>query len=246
MKNKIRDCFNKAYLSYDHSNHVQTFSGKHLINFLLHYNPQSHIFKSIIDLGCGTGCVTQKLAKTLDYETLFAIDFSYQLLLIAKQKLFFSGNQAIKLIQTDFDEFDFKLLFNLAFSNMALHWSIDIQKTFSHIYHHLDTRGLIAFSIPISGTFSALSAILPAHFYTTEQIISLLSETGFKNIAYLTKHFIQPFETILSALKSIKATGSHYTHVNPKYNHLLRMRKNLHKKQAVSLDYTLGFFVAHK
>ncbi len=96
----------------------------------------------IIDLGCGTGELTLRLADTLPESQTLGLDNSDSML--AKAKLhqrngvtFQSGDQA-HLSGT----------WDLIFSNAALQWSEDHPRLISHLYNCLNPGGQIAIQVP--------------------------------------------------------------------------------------------------
>jgi malonyl-CoA O-methyltransferase len=239
---KIKACFDKAYSTYDQHSQVQVFAGEKLIKAMfckISKKLSSEKIHHIIDLGCGTGTTTEKLVKQLRGQEFYAMDISEKLLLSAREKL---KNYTIKIIQKNFENFYFKeILFDLAFSNMALQWSADIQKTFSALYHHINTGGILAFSVPLADTFAELKKYNKNKFYTSDEIVNFLYDAGFKNSYYFLEKIQIDFDTLLNALKYIKLIGANYVRNYTKFKF---SRQGLHQK--FSLTYYIGFFIAEK
>ena len=72
MKSKIKECFNKAADTYDANCYIQKIAGKKLMSYLSEY-----VYKpdNILELGCGTGIVTEILANQYNnYNQFYALD----------------------------------------------------------------------------------------------------------------------------------------------------------------------------
>lgn len=217
----VKDCFNKAADRYDQHCYLQLETGDKLLSLI---EPA----ETVIDLGCGTGIVTSKL----QYNKLYALDLSDKMLKSAKLKL---GSNNIVYLERSFDDFN-GLELDLAFANMSLQWSEDLSKTIANINTNLKPGGVLAFSIPIMGTFEGvnISTIL---FYEFEQIKKLL--LNWQIIHAFSQSYSYNFSSLVEALKSIKAVGANYC--------------NSHKKSIISRDktphilqYNIGYFVARK
>lgn len=80
---------------------------------------------NILDIGCGDGNVTFKLAKLFPNCTIYAIDKSKTQIEIAN-KNFHSTN--ISFVEQDLYKLNYINKFNIVFSNSAMHWILDQKK----------------------------------------------------------------------------------------------------------------------
>jgi trans-aconitate 2-methyltransferase len=99
-----------------------------------------------VDLGCGTGELTRRLADALPESTVLGIDSSPQMLAraqsVARAGLAFEpGNQA-----------DLTGTWDLIFSNAALQWTEDHEALIPHLYGRLAPAGQIAVQVPSNHT----------------------------------------------------------------------------------------------
>lgn len=231
MKNKIRECFNKAVNSYDDNSNLQEEIGLNLLNRLKNYNVTNI---NIIDLGCGTGKITKHFASHFKYNKFYAIDFADLLLLKAAKYL---EPYNIKCFIADFDN---KLLrdFDLIYSNMALQWSSNLEKTIENIYSSLNNEGIFAFTIPLDGTFAQIEPNSRNEFVTYNEIISYIKKAGFSILEADLEVFN---EKGIKSLKAIKKIGANYI-INQKNKAILSRSK----LENFELTYKIGYFIGKK
>ncbi len=227
--------FNRAAATYNQFASMQTAAGLALIQ---HISSSKNHFTNILDAGCGTGTVTSMLANSLPHDSLHAIDISSALL-----------DQAKKLstdIQWQLQDFnDIQTQHDLIFSNMALHWSQSMTHTFNVFHRALVDGGMLAFTIPLSGTFAELPNELSIHdFSTPEKISALMQESGFRVTHTSCVTYREYFDNTLSALRSIKSTGT--CHVNRRRHSSLRGKDFLRSLSFMQLTYVTGFFIGVK
>jgi malonyl-CoA O-methyltransferase len=243
-KERIKFCFNKAADTYDQACAIQVQTGIELINLLQH---NKHSYPKIIDLGCGTGLITKKLADTIQNDEFHAIDFASKLLGIAKSRLL---NHKIDLYEADYDSLDVSSnSFDLAFSNMTLQWSLDLSNTLIATKNLLNPNGTLAFSIPIEGSLLELEKESSNQFHTINFITDSLREHGFTTIKCSTKKYSAHFPNIFEALKSIKKVGANCLIEKKKRNLTGKSFLNhtmSSKTKNFSLTYNIGFFTAKK
>lgn len=96
----------------------------------------------VVDLGCGTGNLTRRLADSLPDSEVLGVDSSPQMLertgeYVRPGLRFEIGN----LAELDGD-------WDLIISNAALHWSEDHEKLIPHLFHCLKLGGQIAVQLP--------------------------------------------------------------------------------------------------
>jgi malonyl-CoA O-methyltransferase len=239
---KVKECFNKANDTYDSNSLLQQAIGNELITKLKVFKPTA---KKIIDLGCGTGISTEKLANIYTpYSHFYAIDLAEKLLTQAKDRL---HGYNIQITETDFTTFNFSHSFDVVFSNMALQWSVNLNSTLKNTYAHLSDQGVLAFSIPAIGTFPELKLISKLQLYEEASISHLLNLNNFKVLHISSYNKTLKFSSVFSALRSIKLVGANCNHTTDNkasLSHLLRSRRTL--SQPFNLTYNISFFIAKK
>jgi trans-aconitate 2-methyltransferase len=96
----------------------------------------------VVDLGCGTGELTQQLAQTLPNSDVTGIDSSSSML----QKAASFASPQLRFEQGDQSQLTGE--WDLIFSNAALQWSEDHAELIPHLYQRLAPGGQIAVQVP--------------------------------------------------------------------------------------------------
>ena len=98
----------------------------------------------VVDLGCGTGELTRKLADALPNSNVTGIDSSTQMLDAARAASHSSPN--LRFEQGDQSQLTGE--WDLIFSNAALHWSENHSELIPRLYERLAPGGQIAVQVP--------------------------------------------------------------------------------------------------
>lgn len=112
----------------------------HDLTAMIEQRPKMHI----LDMGCGTGELTQELHATLSAKETLGIDNSETMLL--KTGAF--GSEILRFEQGNIEAFVADRPFDLVFSNAALHWVPDHETLFTRLASFLTPHGQIAVQMP--------------------------------------------------------------------------------------------------
>ena len=239
---KIKNAFNKSKASYDLHSGLQSHVGDQLIQLLLAVFHKQNLPR-IIDLGCGTGTNTQKLLDKIPVRELHAIDIADDLLKIAQQRL---QGKNVHVYAHAFDQpFTVDNAFDIAYSNMALHWSVSFDKTIQSLHSQLNKHGIIVFSVPLTGTLSELQP----HFSVNSmaqaaEVTQILNQTGFDVLAEQSEVVTLRFPDTLAALRSLKQVGANTSHTVR--DNRLSGKSLLRAVNIQQLTYNIGYFIARK
>ncbi len=107
----------------------------------------------ILELGRGTGYITEKLVHLFPNAQITAIDFAESMIAVAKQRrhvdeVTFRCEDIEKLILDDF--------YDVIISNATFQWLNDLQVSLVKLYKHLAGEGILLFSTFGNRTFQEL------------------------------------------------------------------------------------------
>jgi malonyl-CoA O-methyltransferase len=163
--NKIKISFNKASKSYDSVANIQQEAADFLVSKIIAMYDMGP--KNILDLGAGTGYVTEKLLSNFPESAFYINDLSENMLDICKVKFaqyhnfhYLPGDMLQLSANNDYYEY--------IVSNFAFQWLEDWRYAIK-IFHAKNSR-IFAFSILLDGTFDEWENMLSKY-----QNINLLS-----------------------------------------------------------------------
>lgn len=239
---QVKKAFNKAANHYDASCELQLKTGLILITLLKNYCANS---TNILDVGCGTGIITKELAATFQYDTFYAIDIADQLLDQAKEKL---NKFNIYVELADYNDRHDKVLFDMIYANLSLHWSHNFDNTLSSMHNKLKENGVLAFSIPLMGTFKEIKNYCSINtFHELGFIERRILDAGLNIIHTKTQEISFNFDNALTALKSIKSVGADYVNEENRNISFKKMRTFIRSNNGLfKLSYRIGYFIVKK
>src|SRR5919199_6350128 len=99
--------------------------------------------ETALDLGCGSGRLTELLAERLQRGRVIAVDRSANMLAQARERMEPVFGDRVEYLQCSLDELDLDQAADLAFSNAAFHWIQDHPRLFAAIFRALKPGGLL-------------------------------------------------------------------------------------------------------
>jgi trans-aconitate methyltransferase len=97
--------------------------------------------ETALDLGCGSGRLTEFLLRKLPRGRVIAVDRSANMLEAAREHLQSEFDGRVEYLQTSLDELELQRVADLAFSNAAFHWVRDHPRLLSVVYRALKPGG---------------------------------------------------------------------------------------------------------
>ncbi len=97
----------------------------------------------VVDLGCGSGSVTEKMAERWPGARVIRVDASPEMLSVARQK-----NPMISWVEGDLARWSIDARADVVYSNAALHWLADHDRLFPHLADQLRPGGVLAVQMP--------------------------------------------------------------------------------------------------
>ncbi len=245
LTDKIQNNFNKASSSYDLVATVQQRAGEFLVNKLLETKDFSP--KTTLDLGAGTGYITELLIKTYP-ENLYSLnDIAEEMLEVCKAK--FINKQNFTFLHLDMQTLDFQN-YDLIISNLALQWVDDLEYMIKALY--TKSTQVFAFSTLLDGTFKEWQDIVnkyeniefknyPNKNLLTNYCNNIKGQNIFK---HWTIDFSLHFNTPLLFIKYLKELGVLASNQQMKPNNLKFLLKQ--ENDPIIVSYKIFFGIINK
>lgn len=210
-KARVRSSFATASDTYDGLAVLQRSVG----TALLEQCPSS-AEGTVLDLGCGTGFLTDRLLNLPGNREILALDIALPMLQKARGK--FDSLSELKYICADAECLPLaEGSVDRVFSNLVLQWCRDLETVFKEIRRVLKTTGKLAFSTFGPQTLNELKQAWSQvdgythvnHFYSEHQIIEAMRKAGFKKIRTKKHLTVSGYRNVLELMKELKGIGAH-------------------------------------
>ncbi len=207
-KTKIKQSFGNASQTYDTVAMLQRNVGRDLLQLVL---PKNFV-GNVVDVGCGTGFLTQALLPNCRHLT--ALDLALPMLQETREKL----NHHVSYVCADAEKLPFLTdSIDTIFSNLALQWCLPLDDALNELQRVLKSDGELIFSTFGSKTLCELKSAWAkvddfTHvntFYTAPQLQKLLEKAGFVSIEIKNKSYISRYDSVLALMRELKHIGAH-------------------------------------
>ena len=211
-KNKVRQSFGAACMSYDGVAELQRTVGRQLIE----KGKVAGLSGAILDLGCGTGFLTGELLKSPAVEQLLALDIALPMLQTTRRKL--PGYADVSFVCADAERLALKpRSFDRIFSNLALQWCRDLTSVFCDCHKILKSGGVMVFSTFGPQTLCELKRAWTSvdnyshvnEFYDANELMRLMSDAGFVDIQLEIQRYRPVYPSVMDLMKELKDIGAH-------------------------------------
>lgn len=112
--------------------------------------------EAILDLGCGDGGLTEELAQAVPEGNVLGIDASAGMIETARQR----KRDNLEFRQTDINDIEFENMFDVIFSNAALHWVKDHTKLLHNTFRALKEKGVLLWDFAGEGNCSNFFSVV--------------------------------------------------------------------------------------
>jgi len=211
-KNKVRQSFASAANSYDELATLQRKVGLKLLQSFTEKN-SSHL---VVDVGCGTGFLTQQLVDRGFAGKIIAMDIA--LSMVQKTKVKTGRFQNVKYFCADaeFIPLETKSVDTIV-SNLALQWCQNLIAVFTGFNQALKKEGRLVFSTFGPSTLQELKQAWSEvddythvnDFYSAEEIGGFLEKSGFNNVEIVTKCYKSQYSSVIELMRELKGIGAH-------------------------------------
>lgn len=196
-KNLIVSRFLKSFSTYDDNAFIQNIMASNLIKFI-----PVKCFKSIFEIGCGTGILTKYIKTFFSYKNYTANDIvgnSHKYVQkIIKNSDFICG---------DIEQVKINKKFDIVISNACLHWCNNLNSIILKLLNLLNINGFLAFSIFGQSNCYEIKKLLniSLNYTNIKEILNNLDNCKIVYIGEEIKRFF--FDSPIDILKHFKLTG---------------------------------------
>lgn len=208
-KQHIRARFSKAAKSYEQYADVQQRVAERLVSMLQLDPPPTRI----LEVGCGTGILTSRLADRFPDAEIWALDLSEKML---DQAQMLSCADRINWVNEDILRFRPDEPFDLVTSSSTFQWVLPHGELFEKLHRILSPAGRLFFSMMVTGTLTELHSLrrtlfpnkLPAADLSEMATVKrLLEQSGFSVLWRKTLREDGRYEDSLAFFRSLHALG---------------------------------------
>lgn len=129
----------------------------------------------VLDVGCGSGKVSELFCKKTSPLEMIAIDKSFEMV---KEAIFLHGTTKINYKNHDIENISFKRKFDVIISNSSLQWFKNIKISLSNIHDHLSDNGRFYVQAPFQKNWCPEITLMVDDFFN-EQYPELKSYFSF-------------------------------------------------------------------
>ncbi len=219
-KKNTRLHFERAAETYDASAILQKEVAEQLSRYLDHLvDIPVDVPETVLDIGSGTGFITQALLQRYPESSIIALDFAYSM--ARKSQQLGSSHCKPQAICADAEKLPLASdSIALLISSLMLQWSNDLKQTVAGFQHVLAPNGLLLFSTLGPETLYEMReswAVVDdvphtSHFLNVQAIEESLVESGFINPVIERKMITQTYPDVRQLMRAIKQIGASNTH----------------------------------
>lgn len=197
-KDLIQKRFAKNLDTYNDNAKIQKKMAERLLSFL-----ERKDFNDILEIGCGTGFLTQLVNDSFNFNTYTAND-----IVESCEKYVKEINPKINFIPADIEKAVEKSdkKYDLIISNAAFQWVENLESFIKLLISKLNEGGILLFSTFGPENFREVNFVLgkTLPYYSAKELQEIIKD--YKNIVEQEMH-VMAFKTPKDILKHIKSTG---------------------------------------
>ncbi|PCI68470.1 MAG: malonyl-[acyl-carrier protein] O-methyltransferase BioC [Piscirickettsiaceae bacterium] len=212
-KGLVRRSFEQAAGHYNQFTGLQREIGDCLMQ--RHILDQSFV-GNVLDIGAGTGYLTQQLVRAFPAARVHALDISLGML--QQTRGYVMADEKLELVCADVDQLSFiGNSMDVVCSNLALQWCSDLSTTYAQVFDVLKPKGEFVFATFGPNTLqelkrawqSADDAVHVNSFVAENEIVGYLNAAGFDDISVSSEDLLMYYESPKQLMLDLKGMGAH-------------------------------------
>lgn len=202
-KDLIRQRFSRNIRTYNENAKIQKQMAQKLVTLL-----DNKSYDNILEIGCGTGILTELVSQKLIYKRYIAND------IVPECEYYISGiNKDIQFIQSDMYDYINSVdeYYDLIISNAAFQWIENFETFIKKLMASLKPNGILLFTTFGKENYREIYHVLgkTLHYYSVKELTELFKDYDRELDEEIR---ISAFGTPLDVLKHIKYTGVNALH----------------------------------
>ncbi|MEI7881589.1 MAG: methyltransferase domain-containing protein [bacterium] len=168
----------------------------------------------ILEVGCGTGVLTEQLRQRYPEASLCVLDVADGMVAAVRER--WGHDHRMEFVVADIREFSAPKPFDLIASSSALHWVTPLDRTLVNMKRQLSEKGQCCAALMIDGTLSELHALrrrvapgkIPAtRLPTGEEVLLAAGSAGFTVVASEEECIQTHYHSADDFLRTLHAQG---------------------------------------
>lgn len=214
IKQQIKHAFAQAATRYEQAAQLQQTSAIQLAGLIKPVLEQTPA-QTVVELGCGTGFLTEALAPVMNTHCFIVTDLARPMLLKTQNKL--KTLKTLRYACVDMDALPFAShSIDLLCGNLALQWSQQLAHSLKDLRRVLTHNGQLMFTtfgaqslIELKTAWASLDTYQHVNdFYNQEQLASLLKHAGFSTINIQCQRYEQDYASVFELMQALKTIGA--------------------------------------
>lgn len=192
-KELVRERFRKNLKTYNANSFVQAKMADRLVSMA------EGTYSDVLELGCGSGGLTEKLIKKISFKTYNAVDIVPEC-----EEYIRNISSEISFYHSDIETYNFKQKYDLIISNATFQWVEDLDGFIRRLKQSLNPDGVLIFSTFGEENFKEITSLtgVGLKYYSVSELQAMISPDMIEGEIIPLK-----FNSPKEVLKHLKLTG---------------------------------------